>query len=243
MAMAVASVAAVGAAAQRSLEATRAFDRYIADVEAGFERGARPGDPGPTGFRVEAIHGGTWAVDGGLLHHWRAMALAPGAKAVDLLALLRDYDHLARYYTPDVMASRRLAGGDEAATIAMRFRKQKVVTVVLDAEFETRPGLSGPGRGYSISRSTHIWQVDGAGSKQERRRTEGNDDGFLWRLNSYWMFEETPEGLRMQCDAVSLTRDVPLGLGWLVTPVIATLPRQSLEFTMTATQKALEANR
>jgi hypothetical protein len=85
----------------------------------------------------------------------------------------------------------------------------------------------------------HFWQVDNPGTAQERRRPEGQDDGFLWRLNSYWSFTRVHGGLQMECEAVSLTRDVPAGLGWLVTPVIADLPRQELEFTLRATRKAL----
>ena len=40
--------------------------------------------------RVEPVNGGTWEVSGGLLHHWRGAAFVPGAKARDMLALLRD---------------------------------------------------------------------------------------------------------------------------------------------------------
>jgi len=46
----------------------------------------------------------------------------------------------------------------------------------------------------------------------------------------------------MECEAVSLTRDVPLGLGWLITPIIGELPREALEFTMRATKNALTPN-
>jgi len=70
---------------------------------------------------------------------------------------------------------------------------------------------------------------------------EGEDDGFLWRLNSYWSFLRMNGGLLMECEAVSLTRDVPRGLGWLITPIIQNLPRTSLEFTMKATTNALAA--
>ncbi len=220
-------------AALLSPSASHAFDTYVASLELRLAQQ----HPSP-----EPVNGGSRPVPGGLMHHWRAGALVLGASAQDMLALLRDYDHLAVYYAPEVVSSRTLKGGGEAATIAMRFRKQKVVTVVLDAEFETRSGLAGAGRGYSFSRSTHIWQVDMPDSAQEHRRAEGDDDGFLWRLNSYWSFEETPEGLLIECEAVSLTRDVPAGLGWLIMPVIESLPRASLEFTMTATRNALAAN-
>jgi len=175
------------------------------------------------------------------LHHWRGTAFVPDASAKKMLALLRDYNHLSRYYAPEVVSSQTLANNGERATLAMRFKKRQVITVVLDAEFDAESGLDGNDRGYSFSRSTHIWQIDQPGTAQERRRTEGADDGFLWRLNSYWSFVERPDGLLMECEAVSLTRDIPGGLGWLIAPVIKTLPRASLEFTLTATKNALAA--
>jgi hypothetical protein len=218
-------------------------DTYVA-VLAGEAAGRSEAERALLGgaVRVEPVNGGSWKVDGGLMHHWRAAALVQGADASGMLALLRDYGHLSRYYAPEVVASRALTDDGKRATLAMRFQKQRVITVVLDAEFEAQSGLDGAGRGYSFSRSTHIWEIDQPGSAQERRRPEGDDDGFLWRLNSYWSFEERPEGLLVECEAVSLTRDVPAGLGWLLTPIIETLPRASLEFTLTATKNALAAS-
>lgn len=242
-AAAVLMAAGVSHGARLTAAANRAFDGYVAGVEARIRTAGRPQtnvrELTAGGVKIQAVHGGSWGVSGGMLHHWRAAALVPGATAEELLALLRDHDHLARYYAPEVVSSRCLRRNGDAATILMRFRKQKVITVVLDAEFETRAGMTGGGRGYSVSRSTHVWEVDNPGARDERREPEGNDDGFLWRLNSYWTFEETPEGLLMECEAVSLTRDVPLGLGWLVNPVVQALPRESLAFTMRATQAAM----
>jgi len=236
---------AISPAAILTQPAERAFETYITTVETGVGRTPRTNADRELlagKVRVDPVHGGTWQVSGGRLHHWRAAAMVPAASAKEMLALLRDYNHLVRYYTPEVVSSRALTVRGEEATIAMRFRKQRVITVVLDAEFDTQSALAGAGRGYSISRSTHIWQIDQPGSAQERRRMEGNDDGFLWRLNSYWKFEETREGLFIECEAVSLTRDVPAGLGWLITPIIQAVSRASLEFTLTATMHALTTN-
>jgi hypothetical protein len=232
--MAATLLAAVpAAAAHPTRPAERAFDDYVATVEA---RLAKPGTLPATAPE----NGGSWPVPGGRLHHWRAATLIPETRASGLLDLLTDYDHLDRYYHPEVVSSRALTNRGESATLLLRFRKHRVITVVLDAQFESDSALyEGGRRGSSFSRSTHIWQVDEAGSRQEHRRTEGEDDGFLWRLNSYWTFEEAPEGLHVQCEAVSLTRDVPTGLGWLIVPIIQTLPRDSLEFTLAATRKAL----
>jgi len=241
--------ATLAPAVRLTAPAQRAFEGYIASLETRLaQQHARPDtyvaerEPPPGGVRIEPVNGGMREVAGGLVHHWRAAALVPGASPQDLLALLRDYNHLAGYYAPEVVSSRALRDDGATATLAMRFRKQAVVTVVLDAEFEARSGLSGNRRGYSFSRSTHIWQVEQAGTPEERRLPEGDDDGFLWRLNSYWSFEQRGDGLLMECEAVSLTRGIPAGLGWLIRPIVEALPRTSLEFTLTATSHALAAN-
>lgn len=193
------------------------------------------------GVRIEPVNGGTWGVGNALMHHWRAAAFVPGVEPEEMLALLRDLNHLSRYYAPQVVSSRELAADGKMGSL-IRFKKQKVVTVVLDAEFEGQNGFTGDGRGFSISRSRHIWQVDDAGTPREHRRPEGDDNGFLWHLNSYWSFAATQGGLLIECEAVSLTRNVPLGLGWLINPIIQSLPRESLEFTLKATKNALLAN-
>ena len=51
-----------------------------------------------------------------------------------------------------------------------------------------------------------------------------------------------PDGLLIECEAISLTRDVPAGMGWLVAPIIQDMPRESLKFTLSATQNALSSN-
>jgi hypothetical protein len=191
---------------------------------------------------IEPVNGGSWEVTGALLHHWRAAALVPDTSPKEMLALLRDYNHLSWYYAPEVVSSQALTDSGERARLRMRFKKRQVITVVLDAEFETESGLDGTSRGYSFSRSTHIWQIEHPGTAREHRLREGADDGLLWRLNSYWSFFESRGGLLMECEAVSLTRDVPAGLGWLIAPIVKSLPRESLEFTLTATKNALAAS-
>ena len=56
----------------------------------------------------------------------------------------------------------------------------------------------------------------------------GTGHGYLWRLNTYWRFEEKDGGVYLQCEALSLTRDMPTGLGWLLKPLVTSIPKQSL---------------
>jgi hypothetical protein len=43
----------------------------------------------------------------------------------------------------------------------------------------------------------------------------------------------------VESEAISLTRDVPGGLAWVVEPIIRVLPRESLANTLRATRAAV----
>jgi hypothetical protein len=255
-------------AARLRPSANRAFESYVADLESRLirqhartetylawlnveasQRGSLERQLTSGEIRVEPVNGGTRQLHAALLHHWRGAAFVPNATAKDMLALLRDFHHWSGHYAPDVVSSHALRNEGESTTLAIRFKKRIVISIVLDAEYKAEARLTGNDRGYSISRSTHFWQVDDPGTAQERHRPEGEDDGFLWRLNSYWSFAQAEgveqgrigEGLLIECEAVSLTRDVPVGLGWLITPIIGNLPRELLTSAITATKNALAA--
>jgi hypothetical protein len=61
----------------------------------------------------------------------------------------------------------------------------------------------------------------------------------MWRLNSYWRYFDSGRGVYVQCEAVSLTRDIPTALNWLVGPFIQSVPKESLEFTLQSTRSAV----
>ena len=82
-------------------------------------------------------------------------------------------------------------------------------------------------------------EIAEAGTRGERRLTDGEEHGFLWRLHTYWSYEERDGGLYLQVEAVSLTRAVPRGLGWAIGPYVESVPRESLEFTLRSAVKAL----
>ena len=65
----------------------------------------------------------------------------------------------------------------------------------------------------------------------------GDDSGFLWRLNSYWRFREQDGGVIVECESVSLSRGIPYGFGWLIGDYVESIPRESLESTLTSTSR------
>ena len=175
----------------------------------------------------------------GLIHGWIGAVFVPGVTLDKALALLRSYDDHYKLYQPEVMASKTLEHHQDHYRIYLRLLKKKVVTVVLNTEHDVQYFPLDRTRWHSRSYSTKIAQVDNPGDSNERELPVGNDNGFLWRLYSYWRLQERDGGVYLECEAISLTRDIPTGFGWLIEPIIRDLPKESLIKTLEATRKAL----
>jgi hypothetical protein len=178
-------------------------------------------------------------IPGGLIHDWVGTVLIPKVTVAQVLALIQDYDHSTRYYSPDVVQSRLVSRQGDDFHVFMRLHKHKVVTVVLDTEYNVHYGRTDATHQYSLSRSTRVSEIADPGTPNERTLAAGHDHGFMWRLNSYWAFEQVDDGVLVECEAISLTRDIPTGLGWMIGPFVNSIPRESLQFTLDATRKAL----
>jgi hypothetical protein len=175
----------------------------------------------------------------GLIHDWAGTVFIPKATIVQVLSLIQDYDHSSRYYSPDVVQSRLISRHGDDFQVFMRLKKHKVVTVVLDTEYAVHYGRLDAAHQYSLSRSTRINEIADPGTPSEHPLAPGKDHGFMWRLNSYWAFEQVEDGVLVECEAISLTRDIPTGLAWMIGPFVNSIPRESLQFTLDATRKAL----
>jgi hypothetical protein len=185
------------------------------------------------------IGSGDIEIPGGLIHDWVASVFIPGVTLAKTLALVQDYNNHKAIYKPEVIDSRLIAHNGNDYKVKLRLLKKQVITVVLNTDHEVRYRPLDATHCSSRSYSTRVAEVEDAGSTGERELPPGNDHGFLWRLNSYWRFQERDGGVYVECEAISLTRDVPAGLGWLINPIVRRLPRQSLANTLSATRAAL----
>jgi hypothetical protein len=182
---------------------------------------------------------GNGDVPGGMIHDWQGLIFIPGVKIDDVLKILEDYDHHATYYAPDVAKARIESHDGNQFRIFLRFRRQKIVTVVLDTEHAVSYYRDSPLRAHSRSSSVRIAQVEDPGGPNEKEKMPGEDDGFLWRMETWWRLEERDGGVYVQNQVVTLTRDIPTGLAWLIEPFINHIPKETLEFTLEATRKAV----
>ncbi len=186
---------------------------------------------------------GQVTVPDGLIHDWIGAAFIAGKTVSETLALVQDYDNHKNIYKPEVIASALVARQDNDFRIYLRLLKKKIITVVLDTDHDVHYSSLDPQRWCCRSYTTRIAEVEAAGSAKEKVLPPDTGHGYLWRLYSYWRFQETHEGVHIQCRAISLSRDVPSGLGWIVHPIIGKLPRESLIHTLTATRQALSSRR
>jgi hypothetical protein len=191
--------------------------------------------------KLETLEGGApIPVPGGLIHHWLGVVFIRGASLKQTLALLQNYDEHSRIYAPRVLRSKLIQHDGDDFKVFLRLRDKNIITVVLDTEYDVHYVRLDPARAYSNSYSTRVAEVERVGQKDEDEKPAGHDNGYLWRLDSYWHFWERDGGVYVQLEAISLTRDIPEGLGWLIRPFITSIPRESLVFTLNRTREAVK---
>jgi ribosome-associated toxin RatA of RatAB toxin-antitoxin module len=176
---------------------------------------------------------------GAMLHHWRGTAFVPGATAADFERLMKDFNAYPQRFSPQVLQAKVLAHQDDRLHAVMRVRQEHILTVVMDTTYDIVFAQLDAQHRYSISRSTQISEIDSPGTAAEHALDSTHEHGFLWRLNTYWSYEERAGGLYMQIESVSLTRSIPRGLGWAVGPFVESVPRESLQFTLRSVCNAL----
>ena len=235
-------------------ETLQSFAAYIHDAETAAEHTLQGDGPflwcDRTSRTAEQVREGEvaaqfWSgrgpikVPNGLVHDWVGAAFLPNAAVGRVLALVQDYDNHKNIYKPEVIASRLMSHDGNDFQIYLRLLKKKVVTVVLDTEHDVHYESVDRKRWTCRSSTTRIAEVENAGTAKEKVLPPDTGYGFLWRLYSYWRFQERDGGVYVECRAISLTRDVPFGLGWAIEPIIQKLPKESLINTLEATRCAL----
>lgn len=182
---------------------------------------------------------GPLKVPNGLIHDWIAAAFIPDSTVEDVLALIQNYDNHKNIYKPEVIDSKLISRHGNHFQIYLRLLKKKILTVVLDTDHDVDYRALERARWTCRSSATRVAEIENAGSGEERVLPPDTGHGFLWRLHSYWRFQPRDGGVVVECRGISLTRDVPFGLGWAIEPIIQKLPKESLINTLQATRQAV----
>jgi hypothetical protein len=250
----VATCARTGAAVDLKTETIEGFDHYIADLEARLE--ARLHGPNfiwtneLPGMREQLMQGtvavrpgngnGLITVKNGLIEDWMSAVFVPHSTLQAVLAVVQDYDRHQDIYKPEIAESKTRSHQGDDFQVYLRIVKSKFfLTDVLNSEHKIHFTALDAHRVFSRSYSTRIAEVNSPGKSGERELPVGQDRGLLWRLNSYWFFEEKDGGVFVACQSVTLTRDIPLGMGKIFGPIVRDVPGESLQTSLEQLRKAV----
>jgi hypothetical protein len=230
-----------------SPEAAAAFDRYAEQAEArigGAE--VRNTELRNGELRIEAVDAAREAkAHGGMIQDWAGTMFIPGATLAQVQAVLRDYADYKKFYQPKVIESKvielgQLARSGDEYDVFLRLHEEHILTVILNTTYHVRYSVPDAQHLIVTSRSTRIAEVKDPDKTYDEELPLGHDTGFLWRLNSYWRFQSADGGVYARCEAVSLSRDVPLGLAWMLKGFLESLPKESMMNTLRGTRDAVE---
>ncbi len=177
----------------------------------------------PSGVKFE--------VPDGEIHHWWGAVLVPEITLPKLMEFLQDYDHHAGKFA-DVEKSKLIAKSGNRYTFFFRLRRTKaIVSAYYNTEQQCTYTLFGSDKVFSHSTAIRIAELENPGTPEEREKPPGHDRGFLWRLESWWRFQQTDRGVIVELESASLSRDIPAFIKLIpgVSGYIRSTPRESLE--------------
>jgi hypothetical protein len=175
----------------------------------------------------------------GKIHHWYGAVFVPGASVSEVVEWTKRYEGKEDVYD-EVEESRVISREtDDEYSVYLRLRRRKVVTAVYNTEHEVRYRRHDDRHVSSRTIATRIREVEQLGNGREAEKPEGNDRGYLWRLNSYWRFQQVEGGTIVECESMSLSRKVPIGLSWLLKLFVKSVPSESLESVLLPIRRSL----
>lgn len=250
-------------AAQLKKKSVETFDRYVRLTEARIDAELLKADPflwvdslaepaRSTAYlrlrRGEVVIEKMKTLDNGqpikdsdaLIHHWIGTVFVPGVTLQQTMDLAQQYDRHAEIYKPDVMKAKILSRDGNNFKVFFRFYKKKtVVTTVHNTEHEVHYIPIDSHRLQTRTWTTRIAQVEDHHRPEGPEKPVGNDSGYLWRMHTYWRYLERDGGTYIQLESVTLSRDIPALLDWLIRPFVEGVPRESVTFTLDTTRKKL----
>ena len=249
--------------AELKQKTTTAFDKYVAATETRMQEELKPGGTFLyiDGLPADAMKssydklkngeilvekqetkapGVSSDVPDGMVHHWVGLAFIPGANLAQVLAIAKDYDRRAELYKPEISASHLISHQGNDYKFFLRLYQKRFTTAIFNTEYLAHWGQVDPSKVYSNSISTKVAEVKDNDHPDGEEYPVGQGRGYLWRLNTYWRFEEKDGGVYLQCEALSLTRDIPWGLGWLIKPLVTKIPKESLNHALGQTRTVVQ---
>jgi hypothetical protein len=187
--------------------------------------------------------GVSFDVPSGEIHHWWGAMMLRNTSLSSLLQFLQDYDHHAGRFA-DVERSRLISRDGNRYKIFFRLSRSKAfVTAYYNTEQDCLYTFHSPTRVSSQSTATKIAELEDPGAPSEREKTPGNDRGFLWRLVSWWRFEQRGPDVIVELESASLSRSIPAVVKLMpgVSSYIRATPKETLESVLVSIRNYMDA--
>ena len=243
------------AAARLDPAAVVVWDEYIRNAEANAQQRLQPGNrflwieesrdllaKVKNGEVVAAPMNaqGPRKVPSGLVHHWIGAVFIPNATLAEARHVVRDYGNYKQYFPDNVLEAKTIEMGDLTDRSSLVLRSQSYYQKsALDAEYVSHYVPLDEHRLLSITRTTHIQEVQGYGSLSPRILPEGEGSGVIWKLFSMTRYLERDGGVYMEVEAIVLSRDIPAALRWVLDPIVKRVSRSSLFTSLRQTEAAI----
>ena len=175
---------------------------------------------------------GEFQISGGTVHHWRGVVFIPDVSFEFAMHRLR-HPELETEKQEDVLESRVLERtSSDRYRLFLKLKRTQIITVVYNTEHLVRFRTHDDNKHSSSSVAVKIVEVERLDGGAEREKPEGNDNGFLWRMNSYWRYKKVPGGVLVECETITLSRSIPFLLEGLARPIINNVAGESMERTL-----------
>jgi len=212
-------VAATEARIARELKSPRGFLALDFAPNADAARQAvLAGDVVVDAMDTRGARGESIDVPSAMVHHWRGAVFIPGMTVARLVAELQQGAPPTRQ--EDVLESTVLERRPDWMRVSLKLQRRKIVTVVYNTEHVVAFARQNDRRATSASHATKIAEVEDANTPREHEVPAGDDHGFLWRLNAYWRYEQARGGVIAECESITLSRDIPAVVRFVVRPLV-----------------------
>jgi hypothetical protein len=179
----------------------------------------------------QASESGEIRIPGGIIHHWRGSVLVPGTNLDYVLSRVQ-HPELETSRQEDVLDSRVLERSPDQMKLFLKLQRSKIVTAVYNTEHIIRFFQHGTGRASSRSIATKIAELNQINGNTEQEKPEGHDRGFLWKMNSYWRYQQAAGGVIIECESITLSRSIPSLLDAIIRPIIRNIAQDSMQRTL-----------
>jgi hypothetical protein len=181
-------------------------------------------------------------IPSGLIHNWVGGAFIPNVLIKDVLAIVSDYASYKEFYRPTVVDSKAITTSNIKDRFSMLLmNKSFFLKTALDTDYESCYVRIDDRRGYSVSKTTRVQEIEDYGAPAERILREGEGHGIIWRLFGITRYAERDSGVYIELEVIGLSRDVPSSLRWLIEPIIRRVSRGSLLTSLQQTKNAVHS--